>query len=180
MGTELEGPRRLVLLNLLKQSASLSSPTPDVLPGQVRFESNSLPGLTPKDTYTATFTQNLRFPGAPNPGTLVSSKTFQVSGSPYTLDPSLVHSVYPPSGHADYWSKWLQNHRRMMTAVSASCCCITAHFLVRCIATRTIRQCTDTMASSWNQCRPYDPVARPSGLHRRRADPSTGSDYVHE
>ena len=104
MGTELNGPRRLVLLNLLKQSQPKSSSVTSVQPGQVRFESSSLPGLTPGKIYTASFEQTVRV-SSDNPlAVLTSSRQFEAPWTPFSLDPSFVHSVYPPPGHADYWS----------------------------------------------------------------------------
>ncbi|KAG8527298.1 uncharacterized protein KY384_008042 [Bacidia gigantensis] len=76
--------------------------TPALQPGNVRFHSSSKPGLLQGSTYKATFVQNIGTSNNVASDALTSTKSFHVKSTPYTLDKSAIHSVYPPSGHADY------------------------------------------------------------------------------
>ena len=78
------------------------APGPVVEPGNINLDNFSVPGLITGSTYTAKFTQNITYPGGST--SLESKKTFVAAGSPLSLDPSLVNSVYPPAGHSDYWN----------------------------------------------------------------------------
>ena len=102
-----KSPRRLVLRNVKDQASpniqTVSGATPSVQTGVIRLHSSDVPGLELGETYTAKFQQSITLPG--EKPILNSQTQFKVSGSPYTLEPSLIDSVYPPPGHSDYWSK---------------------------------------------------------------------------
>ena len=105
------GSRRLVLQNLQRQTKGQqpfrggygADNNTEVEPGNINLYSFSNPGLTTGDTYTASFTQSISYSGG-DTQTLISQKQFKTAGSPYTLDASLINSVYPPPGHSDYWN----------------------------------------------------------------------------
>ena len=108
------GPRRLVKRNLQKIQKQNQVHVPivgqpavvnesQVQPGNINLYSYATPGLKTGDTYTASFTQTINYSGATDQ-ILVSNKQFSTVPAPYTLDSSLINSVYPPSGHSDYWN----------------------------------------------------------------------------
>lgn len=111
------GPRRLALRNLAETTPKepvTDDQQPKLQPGSIRLHSSSTPGLELGSAYTFNFTQNDTFPEPVNDqssrqAALNSVKKFKVGGSPYTLDHTLVDSVYPPAGHSDYWSKSTSN-----------------------------------------------------------------------
>ena len=101
------GPRRLVLQNAQnsKEDGRLrGAPVASVDAGNVNMYSFANPGLKSEQTYTATFVQSITYPGGDPTRNLTSTKQFRTAGSPYTLDSTLVNSVYPPAGHSDYWN----------------------------------------------------------------------------
>ena len=103
------GPRRLVKQNLKKQNQNQVAILPaaenasPVSPGNINLYSYAVPGLKTGDTYTASFTQTVNYAGG-STQTFQSLKQFSTLATPYTLDTSLINSVYPPSGHSDYWN----------------------------------------------------------------------------
>ncbi|MCJ1406597.1 hypothetical protein MMC19_000663 [Ptychographa xylographoides] len=104
-----QGPRRLVL-NHLKESQDRQlrkaqrTETATLNPGTINIHPSSIPILQHGATFHANVTQTVTWDGAPAPQVISTSQSFQVSPSSSFLDPSLVHSVYPPPGHADYWN----------------------------------------------------------------------------
>ena len=117
------GPRRLVKQNLKKQNQdqvaipivghpaaeqpAIGTPAAGnistVPSGNINLYSYAVPGLKTGDTYTASFTQKVTYAGGSEQD-FRSSKQFSTVAAPYTLDGSLINSVYPPSGHSDYWN----------------------------------------------------------------------------
>ncbi|KAG8525204.1 uncharacterized protein KY384_008848 [Bacidia gigantensis] len=84
-----------------------SSSNTQLPPGYICFHSSSVPDLTSDVTYTATFTQSVSVTKGNQTAhysDLKSKKTFNSPVSPYALDPSSIHSVYPPPGHSIYWN----------------------------------------------------------------------------
>ena len=107
------GPRRLVLRHLaqtISEKPVVDDKDPKLQPGNIRIHSSSKPSLELGSAYTLDFAQTITFPEpvsnqSTRQATLNSVKKFKVGGSPYTLDQTLIDSVYPPPGHSDYWSK---------------------------------------------------------------------------
>ena len=94
---------------VIRDESSNGSNGGDISPGNLCLYSSSVPDLTSDVTYTATFKQTIQVKqGETVKATypdLISKKTFQAPASPYVLEASAVHSVYPPAGHSDYWSE---------------------------------------------------------------------------
>ncbi|KAL1860123.1 hypothetical protein Plec18170_002072 [Paecilomyces lecythidis] len=72
--------------------------------GDMRLYSYYTPGLPEATSYTATVKHTITIPGDNEPKVLESAKSFTVIGPRWSMDPRLVHSVYPPPAHADYSS----------------------------------------------------------------------------
>ena len=75
----------------------------DVETGTLSIHSTSVPGLRAGLEYSAIFTQTIAGPGDLN-DSITTSQNFVTPGTPWTLDPALVDSVYPPQGHSDYYN----------------------------------------------------------------------------
>ncbi|KAL1878933.1 hypothetical protein Plec18167_004228 [Paecilomyces lecythidis] len=76
----------------------------DLRAGDMRLYSYYTPGLPEATSYTATVKHTITSPGDSEPKVLESAKSFTVIGPRWSMDPRLVHSVYPPPAHADYSS----------------------------------------------------------------------------
>ncbi|GAE00079.1 hypothetical protein CIMG_09306 [Paecilomyces variotii No. 5] len=72
--------------------------------GDMRLYSYYTPGLLEATSYTATVKHTITIPRDKEPKVLESAKSFTVIGPRWSMDPRLVHSVYPPPAHADYSS----------------------------------------------------------------------------
>ncbi len=107
------GPRRLVLNDLNSfnsqgrvQVAASDQGTPPS--GILKLHSYSKPGLEHGSKYTITAKQEMSYVDSQGKETteapLSTTKDIHVQGSKSSLDPALIHSVYPPPGHTDYWN----------------------------------------------------------------------------
>ena len=94
------------------------SPTP-LKPKSIRIHSSSVPVLQEDQQYKAQFTSAISAPGQLPIANLASSQTFTVAGNPYALDAKEVHTVFPPSGHADYSSMWSAFNANLVARVGA-------------------------------------------------------------
>ena len=100
------GPRRLVL-NDLKNPPQLRGPVSGGVSGTLKTHSASKPKLSEGSTYLISASQDINYldsKGVQGQKPQSCSRKFQVQGSKIALDPSLVHSVYPPASHTEYWN----------------------------------------------------------------------------
>ena len=94
----------------LAAPAPVSTATPAA--ANLHIHSSSEPVLSENETYTIKVTQEISYSDVKgvsqtansSNSNLALSKQFRVQGSKSTLDSSLIHSVYPPPGHAAYWN----------------------------------------------------------------------------
>ena len=81
----------------------LRTTSADVEPGTLSIHSTSVPGLRAGLEYSASFNQTITGPGDLNES-ITTSQSFVTPGTPWTLDPALIDSVYPPQGDSDYYN----------------------------------------------------------------------------
>jgi hypothetical protein len=106
-------PRHLVLRNLAKAVARMTTaetnedskdpPLPNA--GDMQLYSYYKPALVAAE-YTITTTQGVVLPGGDRDNPLAlpvppQPQVFEVVAPQFTLDPKVIHSTYPPAGHAD-------------------------------------------------------------------------------
>ena len=103
---EQSGPRKDVFSSIDEYILTPPKPPSRVDPliaGKVRIHSSSIPHIQGEKTYTIDVKQKIQWQNQTQ--NLESIKQFKVQESPLSLDPSAIHSVYPPPGHSDYSSK---------------------------------------------------------------------------
>ena len=108
------GPRRLVLddlksfnsqvrVRVTASSGGSASPS-----GTLKVHSYSRPGLENGSKYIINAEQEISYVDRQlkktTEASLSTTKDIHVQGSKSSLDPTLIHSVYPPLGHTDYWN----------------------------------------------------------------------------
>ena len=75
-------------------------------PGELRIHSSSIPHLQGQQTYNLSLKQDISYSKDGSTTTLedalITSRSIFVDESPWNLDASSIHSVYPPPGHSDY------------------------------------------------------------------------------
>lgn len=71
-----------------------------LISGKVRIHSSSTPHIQGEKQYTINIKQEIKWQSQTE--TQNSLQQFKVIESPWTLDESAIHSVYPPPGHSDY------------------------------------------------------------------------------
>ena len=119
---DVQGPKSTVRHDVLKaltpatpliparrSKKAVSTPEVDgnISSGSVKIHSSSRPHLLGQQKYKITIEQDIQTSqdnaAAFRQGDLLtSSRSFFVDESPWSLDPTSIHSVYPPPGHADY------------------------------------------------------------------------------
>ena len=108
-----KGPRRLVLNDLNSfnspRRVRVAADDEGIPPaGVLKVHSYSRPGLEHGSKYTITAKQDISYVDSQGQETteasLSTTKDIRVQGSRSSLDPALIHSVYPPPGHTDYWN----------------------------------------------------------------------------
>lgn len=113
------GPRRLVFGSIkgLQQGDGPVPANGTITPGSVRFQTSSAPALHDGQIYTITTTQDIAYTDAASgqlqPQEFQSQQRISVVTHPYKLDASMIHSVYPPPGHADYSSESVHAHYQL-------------------------------------------------------------------
>ena len=109
------GPASLLKVKPVHTSArALQTPAPVSFAAtqtpNLHIHSSSVPVLTENELYTINVAQNISYDDKneqaqqADQSNLRLQKKFIAPASKSTLDESLIHSVYPPPGHSDYWN----------------------------------------------------------------------------
>ncbi|KAL8707280.1 MAG: hypothetical protein Q9220_007664 [cf. Caloplaca sp. 1 TL-2023] len=106
------GPRQQVLTHLRSKNpkSGLQAPNVSAASATLQLHSTSKPALDDLSSYTISVKQKIQY--TPEKGVtqdaptnnLSLTKKIQVAGTRTQLDSSLIHSVYPPPGHGDFWT----------------------------------------------------------------------------
>ncbi|KAL8993711.1 MAG: hypothetical protein Q9169_006142 [Polycauliona sp. 2 TL-2023] len=106
------GPRKDVIYALDEAIDGHDQPPVGLDPliaGKLRIHSSTTPHIQGEKQYSINVKQEIKWQTQTE--TLNSTQQFTVVESPYTLDDSVIRSVYPPSGHSDHSSQFPLSHR---------------------------------------------------------------------